>query len=59
MIVSRLVVAWRGVRGGGSGETSGGDGYVHCLDCDVVTVVMLVMCSDINLNVDTKSHYTI
>lgn len=53
------MVAWRGVRGGGYGETSGGDGYVHCLDCDVVTVVMLVMCSDTNLNVDTKSHYTI
>lgn len=47
------------MKGGGYGETLGGDGYVHSLDCDVVTVVMLGMCSDASqLYVDTKSQVT-
>lgn len=52
------MVAWRG-EGEGYGEASGGDGHVHCLDGDVVTVSMLVMCSDAShLYVDTKSRVT-
>lgn len=43
--------------GGSMWGNLGGDGYVHSLDCDVITVVMLVMGGDASpLYVDAKNQ---